>query len=560
VCKLLQNNYVKQIIVALKVNTTVNDCLLQAMVLYQKTGQRQNALGYLSLAENLTESEVLGVYSFALDYKPSTASAESIKQCYSLCEAFTRLELKQNFPQHWPLIVKWVDEVLVQVLQAAKSGRTKPSVFCATHSSVLSCLMDPATMGRILGHTGAFKDIEADLVEVVHGSRVGAKLFACATQQVFGEMITREISDAIDLLMKTALITATTLTTAQQMVLKKIRSVQGMEAVSDRRPINLSYRGRLFSYHTKHLADEIDMSFMAHLKSSAVNCGDLPAVCCELMLADGGPPGVPGQIAECVLGRCRAARAQVNTSYAGMSSKKGSDVVAFLTRNRKANELTDHTFTLELQFFVGMVGKDGERALFSMVSLAMPTATTAVSVGHVLQEVRAIQQKDVFKFCDESAQNQITAVANLLDDIDSGRCPKFAANASSWLVSIKESLKFFCRVTEGTTELVGAAAAKKMATQVLAVKNTKNMSLSVLENPTKYAWLLSAAQKTAVAALRQTVLEQQKTLATAVSTGSSSKGKSTASSSKAAASTSKAVRKGATELEMAMAMFKGASA
>ena len=208
----------------------------------------------------------------------------------------------------------------------------------------------------------------------------------------------------------------------------------------------------------------------------------------------------------------------------------------FLTRNRKANELTDHTFTLELQFFVGMVGRDVERALFSMVSQAMPTAASAVSVGHVLQAVKAIQQKDVFKFCDESAQSQITAVANLLDDIDSGRCPKFAAIASSWLVSIKEALKYLCRVAEGTTELVGAAAAKKMATQVLAVKNTKNMSLSALGNPTKHAWLLSASQKTAVAALRQTVLEQQKTLATAVSTSSSSKGKTAASSSKAASS------------------------
>ena len=76
-------------------------------------------------------------------------------------------------------------------------------------------------MKRIIEHTGAFKEIEADLVEVVHGSRVGAKLFACATQLVFGEMITREIKDAVDHLMATDLITATTLTSAQQVVLKK---------------------------------------------------------------------------------------------------------------------------------------------------------------------------------------------------------------------------------------------------------------------------------------------------------------------------------------------------
>ncbi len=268
-----------------------------------------------------------------------------------------------------------------------------------------------------------------------------------------------------------------------------------------------------------------------------------------------------GQISECVLGRCRAARVQVNVGYGGMSSKKGVDVVAFLTRNRKANELTDHTFALELQFFVGMVGKDGERALFIMVSALMPTATTAVSIGAVLAQVKAIHQKDVFKFCDESAQSQIITVASMLGDIDSGRCPKFAANASSWLVTIKESLKFFCCVTEGTTELVGAAAAAKMAKQVLALKNTGNMNLSALENPTKFGWLLSSSQKTAVAAPRQTVIEQQKTLATAVgAASSSSKSKSTASSSKAASAASRRTSRGNTKFEMAMAMFKGASA
>jgi hypothetical protein len=280
-------------------------------------------------------------------------------------------------------------------------------------------------------------------------------------------------------------------------------------------------------------------------------------VCCQILLADGGPAGLAGQMSECVLGRCRAARVQVNVGYGGMSSKKGVDVVAFLTRNRKANELTDHTFSLELQFFVGMVGKDGERALFNMVTSVMPTEAAAVSIHDVLTHVKAIQQKDVFKFCDESAQNQIITVASMLDDIDSGRCPKFAANASSWLVTIKESLKCFCRVTEGTTELVGAAAATKMAKQVLAVKNTKNMNLNALENPTKSGWLLSSNQKTAVAALRQTVIEQQKTLATVVgAASSSSKSKSTASSSKAASAASRRTPKGNTELEMAMAMFK----
>ena len=94
-----------------------------------------------------------------------------------------------------------------------------------------------------------------------------------------------------------------------------------------------------------------------------------------------------------------------------------------------------------------------------MVSAVMPTATQAVSVGDVLLKVKAIQDKDVFKFCDESAQNQIKTVATLLDDIDSGRCPKFVANASEWLLTIKAAWRLFCQVERGSTELVGAAAA-----------------------------------------------------------------------------------------------------
>ncbi len=45
-----------------------------------------------------------------------------------------------------------------------------------------------------------------------------------------------------------------------------------------------------------------------------------------------------------------------------------------------------------------MVGKDGERALFSTVSAVMPTAAKADSIANVLLKVKAIQEKDVFKF------------------------------------------------------------------------------------------------------------------------------------------------------------------
>lgn len=87
-----------------------------------------------------------------------------------------------------------------------------------------------------------------------------------------------------------------------------------------------------------------------------------------------------------------------------------------MNKQRKHWELTDNIFTVELQFFTGMVGEDGEKALFDMVRDELPTAEIDKSLDKSMAAVKRICLKRIFNFCDEGSQNQVRIVVRLLED------------------------------------------------------------------------------------------------------------------------------------------------
>lgn len=227
---------------AAAVETEVNDGLLQCMVTYHKTGQRQSALGYLSLVEELTASELLGVFSFALDIKPCASNGDALEAACSLCTCFSRLRIDRAFPNYWGLIKLRVDEVMLCVLAAAKGAGKKPSVFCDTHRLVLRLLMCKAKMDKITRNTGELSEVENELVEVVHWSKVGANVFACATQFVLGEVVTRAVSQAVATLMAKEKFAADDLAKAEQATFKNVMALPGMSLFTEKRMNKLNYR------------------------------------------------------------------------------------------------------------------------------------------------------------------------------------------------------------------------------------------------------------------------------------------------------------------------------
>jgi hypothetical protein len=243
-------------------------------------------------------------------------------------------------------------------------------------------------------------------------------------------------------------------------------------------------------------------------------------------------------------------------------AKNGAAVVGYLEKHGRAFQLTDSSFVIEIEFFKGMVGADGEKVLQAQCQALMPSGTKQKDITTVLTEVRKIQATELYKFCDSSTQNTIANVADFICDLMEGRSPKFVTNPSDFLVRIRTSLQFFCVIKDAAGKIlkVGDDAVKQLCSAILA-KKPDEVKLDALAEPVMFMWLLSPVDQQTLTALRKTVIAKTKlTLeSAATTTGSSSTASSSTSRPPTSAQPKPASSGKPSELEAALRMFKGKS-
>ena len=201
----------------------------------------------------------------------------------------------------------------------------------------------------------------------------------------------------------------------------KLQNMDGMDLLPERRTVCLSYRGRDFNYKSRTPQDLIDVTFMTMVKERAVAKGDLKPICCEnSLIARDSALGKKGQFAECLLGRLRAAREDVNQVVERMKDKSGSAIVALMQKNKKPLTLTDSIFLMELQFWQGMTGSDGAQAVRSAIMALLPDEHNQKQVAHVHQGCSLVFASDLCKFCDEAVRNEIQIVITILEHLREG--------------------------------------------------------------------------------------------------------------------------------------------
>jgi hypothetical protein len=263
------------------------------------------------------------------------------------------------------------------------------------------------------------------------------------------------------------------------------------------------------------LMEQIDCRFACALKAAAVSCGDLPALLCENELVmKSAAEGTKGQIEPAVLTAWNAARTSCNKILTSTNRGDGASVVSYFAKKEASLRSIDPAFCIEMRF------------------------TGAASQGVVLN------------------------VSSLVVVLMEGRKPKFASNPSDFLKDTKLRLAFFCRATtttadEGTSELSGAAAGSHLAEE--ALQKGGLTTVADLEGPTEFSWLLDQSTADRVSTARATAIAA--TVATfrdldAGKAASCSK-RGAASSSGAAGQPDKKGRVGASEVDAAMAMFRG---
>ena len=386
----------------------------------------------------------------------------------------------------------------------------------------------------------------------MNSSTVGAKLFEPAAAKILGEKATTVINEEIKALVAQDKIGAKALINAEQVAMKRITDMEGSEMIATRRTVTLSYRGRSYTLKARNIAEEIDLRFMTRIKTLAVISKDLLPLHCEDMLVVGGDRGRAGQIDADLLGRCRAARQMANKGLSKLEDRSGTECVKWLNRHRKALTLSDSTFFVELLFFAGMVGQDGSLALHDAILGQMPSNGRTVDIQEVLAECRRIANSDFCKFCEEETQNHVADVVTKLQDLLCGRSPKWPTKMSEFMSDVRTRFAYFCVCPVGGEVgiLCGAPAADHMVKEIMK-KDAKVVVLKDLQGPLTYLWLLNTQSRKHVLDLRTACLANEANKKIGGVGGSASS--STAGQSCGA----KKKSKGESELDAAMAAFKG---
>jgi len=166
--------------------------VLQAMVAYKKNGNRAPLAGCLTVLEDVSRAELVGILRWALELRP-TNSAEQLKYSMDVGRFITRLQLHKKFPKDIGVMADWLDNMLTHVFSKAKCDQTKPSVFIQIHADIVFLVLPKEATEKIVQHVGPFTEIESELAEA-SASRLGMALFGTALHSVLGETRTRTLS------------------------------------------------------------------------------------------------------------------------------------------------------------------------------------------------------------------------------------------------------------------------------------------------------------------------------------------------------------------------------
>ena len=394
-----------------------------------------------------------------------------------------------------------------------------------------------------------------ELVAVVSSSELGRMIFGFAIEQVMGSIVRADTEVAIQAMLdNNGVITEAMYNTAKMKCIESLEKKDGMAELSDKREVTILYRSAEFQVKVVSLMDEVEMRFASCLKSKALRTEELSPILCESDLVNDTGAGKKGQICQEILEPWQQARASCNDHLRATGQLDGPAVVTFLARKEAALRSVDPTFAIDMFFFCSMVGKGGEKLLQAQILELMPTRTTTMEAKSVLSSLKKLQCSELYKFTGVASQNDVVSVSQLIQHLEEGRQPSFASNPDPFMTEMKLAISNFCKHKQQDGTLLSAADAVAKG-----VKGLKKIRIEDLEMPVKFLWLLSPGLATEVETMRkQAFKEASSSIASVVA-----KAKRGAGARSSSSSTLPVLKKSkcqqVSELDVALAMFKGSS-
>ena len=261
----------------------IDEGLLKAMLAYKKSSSNRGPLNsFIVHAKTVNQRELIGILQYFLQLCP-TASAEQFRYCISVLDLLVRLDVRKNFGDEFNIVKGHVDQVLLVAWtkqQGKQQGKAR-RLFLELYEQQWPLLLPEEAVKTIMGHEGAWVDVEAELVAVAGSSCLGRELFGVCCSQVLAEKVASVIrKHVVRLFGQNKLISQDVYDTAKRAALAELQACH-LEGLPDRRKVELWYRGCAFHTTITCLGDEVEHKFNVELKAHAAASNLIPKLFCE---------------------------------------------------------------------------------------------------------------------------------------------------------------------------------------------------------------------------------------------------------------------------------------
>ena len=185
--KFLPESFPASKLKARNLSDPIDEELLKGMMYYKSSASRAKIDSFVMHAASLNQREIVGVYTYFLELKPSTSS-DQLKCALNVIRMVARLNLQELFKEETGLIKQHMDIVLSQAHITMKGSAVTPAQFSNMHSDILKLILPMEPLLKVLAITdGLFKPVKEELALVVSSSNIGKRLLGFLCKQTLAE-------------------------------------------------------------------------------------------------------------------------------------------------------------------------------------------------------------------------------------------------------------------------------------------------------------------------------------------------------------------------------------
>ena len=404
-------------------------------------------------------------------------------------------------PEIFYLVKSHIDESLSTQYAELKKAGVKLSAFWSLHKDVCSLVISAEDMETLLQANGSWTRYEDALTRMMQ-SKTGKAQWEWAMAKLVDHKVDAAMQRFSQIMSELPNFTYEACHQAQATARQSIAEIPDLKLLSSKRDVTIPYRGRRTHHSINSTEDELQRRTSAEAKGRGVQSGKIVAMTFEDDLVDGYKMNHQA-VDDALLVGVKEAR-QAACKYIELESAKPDGALAVKVLGIKEKTLTamDRCFCVEIAFFRGMAGSEGQSLLMSKVGRTLPSADDLKTPEQSLSEMSPIFASSLFEFSSKTSQESAGVIRQAVTSISLKRRPRpLEPTAGSDVKQLFQRLGYFCQlnVLDGndTTKVVSGKPAIDLIYDGVAKKVEAGESLDMADlHFGRFHWLLSPEQAT----------------------------------------------------------------